>query len=160
MNKLIKLLAVAAPLALSLNANAATYSAGTIGPGTYTNSFSAPSSNQAGGENLDHFLFTLASTADITVFGQDFADGYVLGRMDLITGGPAFSFIATGTPSFNILGLAAGNYQINFKNESGNLATGSFTGGVTVAAVPEPETYAMLLAGLGLIGFSARRRQA
>jgi hypothetical protein len=27
-----------------------------------------------------------------------------------------------------------------------------------VASVPEPETYAMLLAGLGLVGFSARRR--
>jgi len=31
---------------------------------------------------------------------------------------------------------------------------------VNVAAVPEPETYAMLLAGLGLIGFMARRRAA
>ena len=29
---------------------------------------------------------------------------------------------------------------------------------VEVLAVPEPETYAMLLAGLGLIGFAARRR--
>lgn len=28
----------------------------------------------------------------------------------------------------------------------------------SVSAVPEPETYAMLLAGLGLIGFTARRR--
>lgn len=28
----------------------------------------------------------------------------------------------------------------------------------TVSAVPEPDTYAMLLAGLGLIGFTARRR--
>lgn len=28
-----------------------------------------------------------------------------------------------------------------------------------VSAVPEPETYAMLLAGLGLIGFSVRRRK-
>ena len=26
-------------------------------------------------------------------------------------------------------------------------------------AVPEPETYAMMLAGLGLIGFSARRKK-
>lgn len=30
---------------------------------------------------------------------------------------------------------------------------------VTVSAVPEPETYAMLMAGLGLVGFAARRRQ-
>lgn len=31
---------------------------------------------------------------------------------------------------------------------------------VTVTAVPEPETYAMLLAGLGLVGAVARRRQS
>jgi hypothetical protein len=30
----------------------------------------------------------------------------------------------------------------------------------SVAAVPEPETYAMLLAGLGMLGFAARRRKA
>ena len=30
----------------------------------------------------------------------------------------------------------------------------------SVTPVPEPETYAMLLAGLGLIGFTARRRRA
>jgi Matrixin/PEP-CTERM motif len=29
----------------------------------------------------------------------------------------------------------------------------------TVTAIPEPETYAMLLAGLGLLGFAARRRK-
>ena len=31
---------------------------------------------------------------------------------------------------------------------------------VTVTAVPEPETYAMMLAGLSLVGFAARRRVA
>ncbi len=31
---------------------------------------------------------------------------------------------------------------------------------ISVSAVPEPETYAMLLAGLGLVGFVARRRRA
>ncbi|MDP1923821.1 MAG: PEP-CTERM sorting domain-containing protein [Thiobacillus sp.] len=32
--------------------------------------------------------------------------------------------------------------------------------GLTVQAVPEAETYAMMLAGLGLVGFAARRRAA
>ena len=30
---------------------------------------------------------------------------------------------------------------------------------ISVAAIPEPETYSMLLAGLGLLGFAARRRK-
>jgi hypothetical protein len=34
-----------------------------------------------------------------------------------------------------------------------------FTNVSTVSSVPEPETYAMLLAGLGLLGFAGRRRK-
>jgi len=37
---------------------------------------------------------------------------------------------------------------------------GSFAVGGTVSAVPEPGTYAMLIAGLGLIGFMRRRRSS
>jgi hypothetical protein len=33
-----------------------------------------------------------------------------------------------------------------------------YSGDVSVSAVPEPETYGMLLAGLGLVGFAARRK--
>ena len=44
-----------------------------------------------------------------------------------------------------------------------NAGTGSYylgkTYSVNVAAVPEPETYAMLVAGLGLLGAVARRRR-
>jgi hypothetical protein len=29
----------------------------------------------------------------------------------------------------------------------------------TIAAIPEPETYAMFLAGLGFLGFASRRKQ-
>ena len=38
------------------------------------------------------------------------------------------------------------------------LTSGKLYDNLTVAAVPEPETYAMLLAGLGLLGFVSRRR--
>ena len=44
-------------------------------------------------------------------------------------------------------------------NEYGNYTTYLTSVVSPVAAVPEPETYAMLLTGLGLIGFIARRRQ-
>jgi hypothetical protein len=40
------------------------------------------------------------------------------------------------------------------------LRVATFEGFAPVAAVPEPAEYAMFLAGLGLIGFAARRRQA
>jgi len=44
-------------------------------------------------------------------------------------------------------------------NQQGEVHLQSFTGTIPTAAVPEPETYAMLLAGLGLMGFVARRRK-
>jgi hypothetical protein len=53
--------------------------------------------------------------------------------------------------------LAAGSY---FYGVSGTgTAVGSYTLTSTVVAVPEPETYALLAAGLGIVGFVASRRR-
>jgi hypothetical protein len=42
----------------------------------------------------------------------------------------------------------------------GNTGSGySYIDNVTISAIPEPESYAMLLAGLGAIGFMSRRRR-
>lgn len=38
-------------------------------------------------------------------------------------------------------------------------ANASYSGTFNMAVVPEPETYALLMAGLGVIGFVARRRR-
>ena len=42
----------------------------------------------------------------------------------------------------------------------GSFKQANYSGSLTVTAVPEPETYALMLAGLGAIGFVARRRKA
>lgn len=51
------------------------------------------------------------------------------------------------------------NLQSSFGSECWNCAPGRMITGGSVVAVPEPETYAMLMAGLGLMGFVARRRK-
>lgn len=63
------------------------------------------------------------------------------------------------TLSFNV--GSSGSYTFSFldQNPGANLLhAGPRLDNVTVASVPEPETYAMLLAGLGMVGFMARRR--
>lgn len=67
------------------------------------------------------------------------------------------SFNFNGSYANFVAGLNAEQLRI------GVLAKGFPTGGAesyVVAAVPEPETYAMLLAGMTLMGFVARRRRA
>ena len=49
-------------------------------------------------------------------------------------------------------------YSFGFTTNS-NDNVGALLDNVSVTAVPEPETYALMLAGFGLIGFSARRRK-
>jgi hypothetical protein len=49
-----------------------------------------------------------------------------------------------------------GNTPTGYVNQGYGIST-QF--GTSVAAIPEPETYAMMLAGLGLLGLAARRRK-
>jgi hypothetical protein len=60
----------------------------------------------------------------------------------------SFTFTAGVGPSTTLSFLAAGNSD----------GLGGSLDDVSVTAVPEPETYALLLGGLALVGFSARRR--
>ena len=71
--------------------------------------------------------------------------------------------VSTGTGSGDTLSIAptsltAGNYEFRVGGNGIGMFGGSYGGTVTVTAVPEPESYALFLAGLGLMGFIARRR--
>lgn len=70
--------------------------------------------------------------------------------------------LLSGTPDFT-----QGFGVVSFDFEQWNQVTGSMDAGqivssvtsVTVTPVPESDTYAMMLAGLGLVGFMAKRRK-
>jgi hypothetical protein len=55
--------------------------------------------------------------------------------------------------------LGAGNYYLQVNGMINGAGTLSGNIVLRAAAVPEADTYAMLLAGLGLVGFVARRRK-
>ncbi len=95
-----------------------------------------------------------------------FASGATLGVYDqtfdmtqAASFNPAFVNANGGTPgsAFNALlaGVGTGRAYLNIHTTS--VPGGEIRGFFTLAPIPEPETYALLLAGLGLVGVAARR---
>lgn len=92
-----------------------------------------------------------------TSFSSNFGDGWLTRFVDSTSavGDSASFFYLTGRSSVAINEQFENGAAFKFSADGTlNYST------ATVAAVPEPETYGMLLAGLGVIGFVARRRRA
>ena len=95
--------------------------------------------------NVAPFVF-LQSGGSLLLIGNSIAAP--VGLIGAANSNPAASFLAI---------LQAGRSYINI--HTGTNLGGEIRGQLSqVAVVPELEVYAMLLAGLGLIGFTARRR--
>ncbi|QPF75218.1 PEP-CTERM sorting domain-containing protein [Roseateles sp. DAIF2] len=120
----------------------------------------------AGGALVDVWLNTSASATKLAtqqiVFTSATLNGvalqitnpYELGGT-VFRGAELFEVPTSGTLQLIVHGYAG------LQGSSGSTISASYSGGLNLipTAVPEPGTYAMLLAGLGVVGFVARRRQ-
>lgn len=77
---------------------------------------------------------------------------------------PAYNYTGNAnnpaTQSFTYQATTTGQTLLTFSSAASGYSGAVIDNVSVMAAVPEPETYAMLLAGLGLMGFIARRRKA
>jgi hypothetical protein len=95
---------------------------------------------------------------------QAYANMNVWGPDALNTGGNQSANSSLSAGAWSPANQVSGTLSTSFVN----LSNANMTGGINVfgevqgytAPIPEPETYALLLAGLGLVGWMARRRQA
>ena len=120
---------------------------------------------------------TLSNSAAIgtSIFGPVSAGTLDFSFMDLTTGSMVLNggnANPSGFASYSILGSFMGSsftpytmggaYQLVLGFNDGLQVDADYDDlvvGLNVAAIPEPETYALMLAGLGAIGFIGRRRQ-
>jgi hypothetical protein len=120
---------------------------------------------------------SFAATETITYTGSDTVLGMTGSLFDLggslsnvmLDGSAASVFTnLTGKIYTFTVGSSALSHQLSYNGTGTSSFTwltspstgGGLTVGPTVSAVPEPETYAMLMAGLGVVGFMARRRKS
>ncbi|MRW94815.1 PEP-CTERM sorting domain-containing protein [Duganella sp. FT80W] len=119
--------------------------------------------NNAGATGQTFASLTLSSDSVVKLGGSTLT----FGGLGAVVSGATLSFTqaASGSYAFRLLGDYSSNTSflalLSATTVNGLGATYSYDGSYTtvLAAVPEPSTYAMLFAGLGLVGAIARRRR-
>ncbi|MCV2362778.1 PEP-CTERM sorting domain-containing protein [Paucibacter sp. DJ1R-11] len=157
-------LTVAAALALAGSvAQAASYNLGDI---TATGASQNSASFANGANFTDSWNFSLTGANDVAaLISANFArpefafsnfqafvsGGNLPGQVALnLTSGNSFQILEGSGPTI------AGNYTITVSGIS-NRNNSFYTFNVDVSPVPEPSSYALLMVGLGVVGFMARR---
>ncbi|EJN05799.1 FxDxF family PEP-CTERM protein, partial [Herbaspirillum sp. YR522] len=118
---------------------------------------------------LENFTFTIdsaqsaVSSAVISIALDGVSrlslDSFVLNGVGNSWAGTSTIIGDTQTFSLRTNGLALGTYTLSVAGSILGSAGGSFAGNISIAAVPEASTTAMMLGGLALVGFGAMRRR-
>jgi hypothetical protein len=90
----------------------------------------------------------------VTMSGQN----VTFGSQSNLNGTPGQAFGFGKYQFFGVESTSVAPFKLNLFGTASQGAL--YSGEVTVSAVPEPETYGMLMAGLGMLGFMARRKAA
>ncbi len=123
----------------------------------------------AGNEFTDMYTFTTSMvgtlTGDVYSIGGNDKNGLAINDFSLfdtsgkLLGATQLSSGNVDNWNFSYANLAAGSYYVQVKGSVLGNGSGKYNADLALAPVPEPETYAMMLGGLGLLAFTARRRK-
>ncbi len=166
------LLALAAMGASASAANVTNW--GTLGP---TADVAYVTYHDAPGAIDDVYTFNIGSESDVDGYGEEFEARSVTmpgatftlfsgtyGSADAVQVGEPFAFNNTATETM-YTSLATGNYYFEILGSSDKAGSGydfeayANESGGGASAVPEPANIALMMAGLGMVGFLARRRK-
>lgn len=149
---------------ITFSCTGSTYCPGFFGQSTF---YATDGTHSVFGATPDSMTFTFSSA--ITAFATDLIG---LGDVGATTfsallsngsSGVLFTDLSQGPGTVNFVGIvdAAGFTSVTFTGtRSGDGVFYDRTQYAMSAAVPEPETYALMLMGLGVMGYVARRRKA
>lgn len=174
LNASLKAVGFAVMLATASMSNAATTDWGTVSPGTtFSQDWSVPQL----GTFEDMYTFSLLTSAvaglkrNVTLTLDQFGDkesgfiGLTYGLYSAMTHALInYASYDSGSKVYAYSGLSAGDYYLKVSGEgwrdNADIDMPKYNGSIniTAAPTPEPETYAMLFAGLGILGTVVRRR--
>lgn len=132
---------------------------GTAGLSSMAATHDSFSFNYTGPGTIVGFGGVLTSVDRTDIFSNVTLDGVAFGTS--LAGGKAWNILSGSDASTHVLAFDyTGSAALNTSGLKFNIQGGPSVAPTSVTAVPEPETYAMMLVGLGALGFMGRRRKA